>query len=190
MTGRAIILDKDGTLIENDTMSVDPERIRLMPGAGPALSRFARAGFRIAIASNQPGVALGRFPESALHAVHERLSHLLGAWNVRLDGFHYCPHHPEAVVLEYRRQCDCRKPAPGLIHRATSALGVGARHCWMIGDILDDVEAGHRAGCRAILYDSGGETEWRRSTLRTPDFVARDLNVIADFVLAQDGHLA
>jgi histidinol-phosphate phosphatase family protein len=185
----AIFLDKDGTLVENDPMNVDPERIRLMPEAGLALSRLAGAGFRIAVVSNQPGVALGRFAEAALAPVHDRLAVLLAAWNVRLDGFHYCPHHPQGTVAEYRRECECRKPAPGLVTSAAAALDADLGRCWMIGDILDDVEAAHRAGCRAILYDSGGETEWKRSPLRAPEFMARRFSTIADFILARaDSH--
>lgn len=183
MTRRAVFLDKDGTLVENVTMNVDPERIRLTSGATDALRRLRDAGFRFAVVSNQAGVARGIFPESALTAVEARLTELLREHGIRLGGFFYCPHEPSAVVERYRRTCDCRKPAPGLVHRAAAALAVDVTSSWMVGDILDDVEAGRRAGCRSILFDSGGETEWVKSPLREPHFIARSFADVADHIL-------
>jgi histidinol phosphatase-like enzyme len=94
-----------------------------------------------------------------------------------LDGFYYCPHAPDAG-------CDCRKPAPGMLERAAREHGVDLRASWMIGDILDDVEAGRRAGCRTILLDNGNETEWRDGEQRCPDYVARDLAQAAAIIAA------
>jgi histidinol-phosphate phosphatase family protein len=189
MTG-VILLDKDGTLVENVPMNVDPSRIRLMDGAAPALSRLANAGYRIAIVSNQAGVALGHFPERALIAVEARLRELMADCGVPFGGFFYCPHHPNGVVAQYRCVCPCRKPAPGLLVRAMHALSATPLNCWMIGDILDDVEAAHRAGCRGILFDSGGETEWLESPLRVPDFATRALEDAADYILSRARRVA
>jgi D-glycero-D-manno-heptose 1,7-bisphosphate phosphatase len=185
VSGRAVFLDKDGTLIEDIPYNVDLARIRLTPGVDVALARLSHAGFRIVVVSNQPGVAYGRFSEEALVDVEKRLRELLAIRGVPLDGFYYCPHHPEATVARYRRRCGCRKPAPELIRRAAVELRVNLRESWLIGDILDDVEAGHRAGARAVLYDAGGETEWIQAPLRKPDFVAHRFSAIADFVLGE-----
>jgi D-glycero-D-manno-heptose 1,7-bisphosphate phosphatase len=173
---RAVFLDKDGTLIEDVPYNVDPALIRLGAGAAEGLPRLHAAGFLLIVISNQSGVARGLFPEGALRAVHERLGQLLHDLGVRLDGFFYCPHHPGAPLPEYAAACSCRKPEPGLILSAAREHGVDLGRSWLVGDILDDVEAGRRAGCRTVLIDNGNETEWTRTAWRWPDLVARDLD--------------
>jgi histidinol-phosphate phosphatase family protein len=154
---RAVFLDKDGTLVENVPYNVDPERITLAPGAVDAVGRLAEQGYRIIVVSNQPGVALGYFAHTDLQEVGARLAELLPA----LDGFYFCPHAPEAG-------CSCRKPACGMLVRAAREHVVDLRSSWMVGDILDDIEAGRRAGCRTVLVDNGNETEWHLSAARRP----------------------
>jgi D-glycero-D-manno-heptose 1,7-bisphosphate phosphatase len=189
MTAPAIFLDKDGTLVENVPFNVDPDRVRLADGAADALVRLQAAGFRFAVISNQPGVALGLFPERALDTVAVRLRALLGVAGVQLLGFFYCPHHPDGRVARYRTSCRCRKPAPGLVRRAAGRLGADLERSWVVGDILDDVEAGRRAGCRTVLLDGGGESEWAMSAERTPHFVARSFREVADLILAAHEHV-
>jgi D-glycero-D-manno-heptose 1,7-bisphosphate phosphatase len=180
---RVVLLDKDGTLVENVPMNADPARIRLTPGVPDALLRLSAAGFRIAVVSNQSGVAFGHFTEEALRDVEERMRELLAQFAIELDGFFYCPHHPDALVERYRCICNCRKPAPGLLATAATRFHASPERIWMVGDILDDVEAAHRAGCRAILFDSGGETEWMVTPLRRPEFVVTRFEQVADVIL-------
>lgn len=182
---RAAFLDKDGTLIEDVPYNVDPARIRLAPGAGEGLAALHAAGFRLVVVSNQSGVARGLFPVEALDAVRRRLEELLASYDVPLADFLYCPHHPEGTVAAYARPCACRKPAPGMLVRAAGALGLDLPRSWLIGDILDDVEAAHRAGCRAVLLDNGHETEWLPGPFRTPDRRAADLAEAARIILAE-----
>jgi histidinol-phosphate phosphatase family protein len=184
MTSPVVFLDKDGTLVENVPMNVDPRRITLTHGVREALRRLHQRGFRIAVVSNQPGVAHGLFDERALEGVALRVQHLLGAAGVPLGGFFYCPHHPQGRIAAYARRCECRKPAPGLVRRAAARLDADLARSWMVGDILDDVEAGRRAGCRTMLFDSGGETEWVITAGRQPDHVATSFTEVADRILA------
>jgi D-glycero-D-manno-heptose 1,7-bisphosphate phosphatase len=184
MTDRAIFLDKDGTLLENVPYNVEPRLMRLTNRAGEAL-RLLAMHFRLIVISNQSGVAHGYFAESALHGVERRLRQLLAAQRVELSGFYYCPHHPQGQVAAYRQACECRKPLPGMLVKAAAELGVELSHSWMIGDILDDIEAGRRAGCRTVLIDNGGETEWQISQYRQPDFTTGDLYPAAEWILAQ-----
>ena len=177
-----VFIDKDGTLVENVPYNVDPALIRLAPGAERAIPRLAVAGCTLAVVSNQPGVALGRFPESALELVHDRLRELIAELGAKLAGFYYCPHHPDGVVPEYSVHCQCRKPAPGLIERAARDAGASPSGAWLVGDILDDIEAGSRAGCTTILVDNGNETEWMLTPRRRPDYIVRDLDEAADFI--------
>jgi D-glycero-D-manno-heptose 1,7-bisphosphate phosphatase len=86
--------------------------------------------------------------------------------------------------------CDCRKPSPGLLRQAASDGAIDLAASWMIGDILHDVEAGRRAGCRTILLNNSHETEWRLGAYRCPDYLAPDLNVAADIILAVDSGAA
>ncbi len=185
---KAIFLDKDGTLIENVPYNVDPERIRLMPGAVDGLRAWHAAGYKLIVVSNQSGVARGYFSEAALAAVAERLRALLHSEaGVPLAGFYYCPHHPEAAVPEYRRACTCRKPSPGMLLHAAAAQGLTLADSWMVGDILDDVEAGRRAGCRTVLIDNGNETEWVMTPYRRPHLTVHDLARAACLTGARPG---
>ena len=170
----AVFVDKDGTLVEDVPYNVDPARIALAPGAVEAVEKFASSGYRVFVVSNQPGAALGHFREEKLQDVERRLRELL---DDALDGFYYCPHHPDAG-------CRCRKPSPGMLLRAVREHGLALERSWMIGDILDDVEAGRRAGCLTCLIDNGNETEWKTGAFRNPDCIACDLREAANMILA------
>ena len=157
MVAPVVFLDKDGTLVEDVPYSADPARLALLPGVAEGLSRLHAAGYRLAVVTNQSGVARGYFPESALAGVEGRLRVLMAAAGVPLAGFFYCPHHPDGSVPMYAVACDCRKPAPGLILTAAAELGVDPRDCWMVGDKADDVEAGRRAGCLTGQVTGGAD---------------------------------
>jgi histidinol-phosphate phosphatase family protein len=182
MAVKAVFLDKDGTLIENVPYNVQPERMRLTRGAGPALCRLHALGYSLIVVSNQPGMAFGLFGLPALRSVERRLRALLAAEGVPLAGFYFCPHHPRGRVRRYRGACRCRKPEPGLLRSAAAIHEVSLRRSWMVGDILDDVEAGARAGCRTILLDVGNETEWRRGPNRRPGATLPDLPAAAEYI--------
>lgn len=184
---RAIFLDKDGTLLHNVPYNVRPDRMHLAPGAGIALRRFYTLGYALIVVSNQPGVAHGYFDPDALRGVERELRLLFAACGVPLAGFYYCPHHPHGRIARYAIACRCRKPVPGLLLAAATIHDIDLDRSWMIGDILDDVEAGKRAGCRGVLLDVGNETEWRRGPYRHPDFVAASLVSAASKIADPDG---
>lgn len=184
---RAVFLDKDGTLIDNLPYNADPERIRLTKGAGAALKRLQQLGFRLFVVSNQSGIARGLIDDSAMANVFARIEQLLRPDAVALDGFYYCPHWPHGAVARYAHACDCRKPAPGMLLRAAREHQLSLASCWMVGDILDDIEAGRRAGCRTVLIDNGNETEWHAGSLRRPHRHAGDLPHAAQLI-AQSSH--
>ncbi len=177
---RAVFLDKDGTLIDDVPYNADPDRIRLAQGAGAALRRLLQSGFRLFVVSNQSGIARGLFDEAALAAVRDRVAQLLARDDVVLDGFYYCPHAPPSSGAP---ACRCRKPAPGMLLRAAREHGIALEHSWMVGDILDDVEAGRRAGCRTVLIDNGNETAWTPGPLRRPDWRAPGLPQAAALIV-------
>src|SRR5438105_9598454 len=123
------------------------------------------------MSTNQSGIARGYFTETTLGRMHEHLLSQLARLQVRIDGIYYCPHHPDGVIAELAICCDCRKPQPGMLLRAAADLDIDLQRSWFVGDILDDVEAGNRAGCRTILVDLGTEAPPDRA-LRSPSYVA------------------
>jgi D-glycero-D-manno-heptose 1,7-bisphosphate phosphatase len=181
----AVFIDKDGTLVEDVPYNVNPSRIRLTRGAEECLPLLHSLGYRLIVVSNQGGVAHGLFPAKALSAVEERLRELLSGCGVPLAGFYWCPHHPQGKVPAYALPCFCRKPKPGLLIRAAHAQEIDLGRSWMIGDILDDIEAGARAGCRTVLLLNGGETEWVLSPGRLPNHAARDLADAARIIASE-----
>lgn len=183
---RAVFLDKDGTLVENVPYNVDPTAIRLAPGAVEGLASLQGSGYRLFVISNQSGVARGYFDIEALQGVWERLRGLVASYGIELDGWYFCPHLAEGKVARFAMECSCRKPQPGLLRQAAAEHRLDLGQSWMVGDILDDVEAGHRAGCRAVLIDNGNETEWTEGPGRTPDRTARDLSEAATQILLAD----
>jgi D-glycero-D-manno-heptose 1,7-bisphosphate phosphatase len=163
----ALFIDKDGTLVENIPYNADPARLRFMPGALEALANLALAGYALVLVTNQSGLARGYFGRAQFKVLLDALQRRL--WEeagLRLDALMVCPHAPGP---DGAPACLCRKPAPGMLTRAAREHRLDLPASWIVGDTLDDVEAGHRAGCRAALLDSGGETVWRRSPMRTPD---------------------
>ncbi|HZV63845.1 MAG TPA: HAD family hydrolase [Telluria sp.] len=181
---KAVFLDKDGTLIDDIPYNVEPRLITLCSGAGAALRLLARFDYRFFVVSNQPGVAQGRFAEHRLRAVHDRLADLLFREQLSLDAFYYCPHDPAGALAPYAIACSCRKPMPGMLLRAAAEHRIELGASWMIGDILHDVEAGNRAGCRTVLIDNGDETEWRLGARRVPTCIAPDLYAAAAMIVA------
>ncbi|ANN68443.1 D-glycero-alpha-D-manno-heptose-1,7-bisphosphate 7-phosphatase [Bordetella bronchialis] len=178
----AVFLDKDGTLLTDMPYNVDPGRMAWAPGAREGVELLGRLGHPLIVISNQPGVALGHFDEDALGAVRRRLAVMFRVQGARLAGFYYCPHHPQGKNPAYALSCVCRKPMPGLLRLAAADHGIDLRASWFVGDILNDVEAGARAGCHTVLLDNGHETEWVRGRWRTPDDVAPDLFMAARLI--------
>jgi len=182
--GRAVVfVDKDGTLIEDLPYNVDPARIRLAPGARTGMAELGRAGLPLVVITNQSGVARGYFSETDLEAVHRHLAEVVRDAGAELLGFYACPHLPEGVN-EFAIECDCRKPLPGLIHRAAEELAIDPTRSWFIGDTWMDVVAGRAAGCRTILVGPDFRTIPDLPIDQRPDHAARDFLGAAKVVLA------
>jgi D,D-heptose 1,7-bisphosphate phosphatase len=160
--GRAVFLDRDGTLnamcYDEDHGIMDsprrPEQLRPVRGAGAFIARMKQAGFKVLVVTNQPGLAKGTLTEAAHEAVTRRLAEALAAEGASWDGLYVCPHHPapgEGGNPLYAGDCLCRKPLPGLLYRAAREHDIDLASSWMIGDGLNDMQAGRAAGCRTIL---------------------------------------
>ncbi len=143
----AVFLDRDGVLnavhMDGD-VAASPRRLdefKLIDGATESVERLRRAGLVVVVVTNQPDVSRGRMDASELDAMHDLLR-----TSVPVDRIEVCPHSGEDG-------CDCRKPAPGMIHRAASVLGIDLGSSWTVGDRWVDVAAGRSAGTRTILID-------------------------------------
>jgi D-glycero-D-manno-heptose 1,7-bisphosphate phosphatase len=181
----AVFLDKDGTLVEDVPYNVDPARLVFTAGALPALALLAEAGYALVVVTNQPGLASGRFSRSDF-ALLERALMRRGRDEAGVDiaAVYACPHAP---AVGRSPACLCRKPAPGLLRRASLEMRLDLARSWMVGDTLDDIEAGRRAGCRTVLLDVGHETLWRMSPLRTPHHRCGDLFEAAQRIVEATG---
>lgn len=184
----AVFLDKDGTLLENVPYNVDPAKMRFAPGAGEALELLARSPFRLVVVSNQGGVAHGRFAREALHGVERQLRRMFERCGATLDAACWCPHDPAGHVMPYASACLCRKPQPGMLLRAGRELRLDLTRSWMVGDILNDVEAGNRAGCRSVLVDCGNETEWQSAPRRLPYAIVANLYEAAQMIVERHAY--
>jgi D,D-heptose 1,7-bisphosphate phosphatase len=181
-----VFLDKDGTLVVDVPYNVDPAHLRLTSGCGPALRRLRGAGYLLIGVSNQSGLARGLFDIPALDRSITCLQGLLREEGAELDAFYFCPHLPGAAVQAYAQYCSCRKPAAGLLFSAAVQHRIDLQRSWLVGDILDDVEAGRRAGCHTVLVGEN-EREWRDGPLRRPDAIARSLEDAAAAILEAVG---
>jgi D-glycero-D-manno-heptose 1,7-bisphosphate phosphatase len=161
----ALFLDRDGTLVEPRHYPSDPNDLVLNPGIGPLLRTMQRSGWELIVVTNQSGIARGYFTEATLERMHDRLREMFRVWGIELDAIHACPHHVAGVIPHLAVPCRCRKPQPGMLLRAATERGIDLARSWMIGDILDDVEAGRRAGCRTALVDRGTESAPDRPAL-------------------------
>lgn len=167
---RAVLFDRDGTLVVDVPYNGDPELVRPVDGAAAAVARVRAAGLRTGVVSNQSGIGRGLLTRAQVDAVNARVDAELGPFEV----WAYCPHAPH-------ERCACRKPAPGLVLQACEALGVAPEEAVVIGDIGADVVAARRAGAAGILVPT---PVTRPEEVAAADIVAGDLAEAVDLVLA------
>jgi D-glycero-D-manno-heptose 1,7-bisphosphate phosphatase len=183
----AVFMDRDGTLTEEVGYVNHPRRLRLLPRAAQAVRRLNEAGIAAVVVTNQAGIARGYFSEDVLQAVHATLLAQLKDVGAHLDGIYVCTHHPTEGASPYRLDCDCRKPRPGLIHRAAADHGLDLRRSTLVGDRPSDLLAARAAGAAGVLVLTGyglGEWEYRRTTFPVePDHVAEDLLDAVEWVI-------
>jgi D-glycero-D-manno-heptose 1,7-bisphosphate phosphatase len=177
---RAVFLDRDGTINAEQGYLYRAEDCRFLPGVKEAVKRLNGAGFLVVVVTNQSGIARGYYTETDLEKLHRYMEKEFADSGARIDGWYYCPHHPDFPVES--EACDCRKPLPGMLLIAAEELGIDLSSSWMVGDKSADVEAGIAAGCRTILVRTGyGAVE----AAITPEGVpaADDLLTAVDFIL-------
>ena len=176
----AVFLDRDGTLLEEAGYLDRIERLVFFPFAVDAVRLLNRAGLAVVIVTNQSGVGRGMYEESFVLQAHDVISARMQEGGARVDGFYYCPHHPEAEIERYRQACDCRKPAPGMLRRAAADLGLDLSRSFTVGDKWTDVQVGQAAGATGILVRTG----YGRSSEAAPRPGVRPSAVVDDVIAA------
>jgi D-glycero-D-manno-heptose 1,7-bisphosphate phosphatase len=169
---RAVLFDRDGTLVADVPYNGDPGRVRLLPGAARAVELVRSHGLATGVVSNQSGIGRGLLTARQVRRVNERADDLLGG----LDVWTFCPHAPDAG-------CACRKPRPGLILRAAARLGVGPAECVVVGDIAADVLAARAAGARGVLVPNAAtaaEEVKRFASQSAPDLLTAVRGALED----------
>ena len=180
---KLIILDRDGVINEDsDNYIKSAEEWLPISESIEAIARLTKAGFTIAVATNQAGIARGLFDLDALSAMHTKLLLLIEQAGGHIATIAYCPHHPD-------EKCECRKPAPGLVYQIEQYLQVSAKNAWFVGDSLKDLQVAKLCGCQPalVLTGKGEQTflslEMHEDLQSTPVFV--NLAAFADHVLQE-----
>ena len=166
---RFVILDRDGTIIEEREYLSDPEQVTLIPGAGAALRELRRMGYGLIVITNQSGIGRGFFDLGQLQRVHKRLEELLQSEGIHLDGLYVCPHSPDD-------DCACRKPKLGLLQKAGRDLDFSIASSIVIGDKASDIEMGRMAGALTFLARTGYGSQVSTEEVVEPDFIVNDLS--------------
>lgn len=173
----AVFLDRDGTLIAEVGHLGDPDGVAILPGVPEALRRLGDAGYTLVMASNQAGVARGLFTEDDVRAVNARMASMLAEQDARLDALYWCAHHPELTG-----PCECRKPKPGMLHRAAREHHLDLRRSWIVGDHPSDALCGMGVGARAVMVISD-HTHAHDPELPPGVPIVADLSAAADLIL-------
>lgn len=142
----AIFLDRDGTINVDHGYVIEIDDFQFIDGAIEAMQELKKMGFALVVVTNQSGIARGKFTEDQFMRLTEWMDWSLADRDVDLDGIYFCPHHPDAVTEEYRQDCDCRKPKPGMLLEAQEYLNIDMAASYMVGDCAKDMLAGKAAG--------------------------------------------
>jgi D-glycero-D-manno-heptose 1,7-bisphosphate phosphatase len=185
MRTRAVFLDRDGVInpyvFNPEFGTVDsPARaceFSLLQGAGAAINRFNQLGLQVVVISNQPGIAKRKFTLSHLNAITAKMRASVESAGGKIDAIYYCRHHPDSLLPFYRKNCECRKPKPGLLLMAANDCNIDIARSYTVGDGVTDVLAGSAAGTTTIFVSARKCyicDELARHRAR-PDFIVRDL---------------
>lgn len=174
-----VFLDRDGTVNEEMGYINHPDRFIIFPFVAESIRLLKSAGYKVIIITNQSGVARGYFTEELLKTVHQKLQVHLQNEGTGFDALYYCPHHPTEGIAPYRKKCNCRKPAPGMVDKARREFDINMDASIVIGDRYKDVEFGRNLGLRTGMVLTGygkGEYLYQRNTWKSqPDIIGENL---------------
>lgn len=183
----AVFLDRDGTMNDDVGYLGRVDQVRWIPGAMAAVRRFNAAGYLVCVTTNQAGIGRGLFTAADVAAIHAHMDAALAAEGAHVDGWFFCPHHPQAALEAFRQVCACRKPAPGMIHQACERFAIDLARSVVIGDKPLDMGMAAQAGVRGVLVRTGyGAAAEREYGGRVPGaaWIADDLWAASGWLLA------
>lgn len=183
----AVFVDRDGTLLEEAGYLDRLERVVFFPFSIDAIRLLNRAGFAVVVITNQSGVGRGLYEEAFVIRTHEMLAARVAEGGGHIDGFYYCPHHPAADIEAYRIDCECRKPAPGMLRQAAADLAIDLSRSFTVGDKWSDVQVAQAAGASGILVRTGygRDTESAPRAGIAPAAIVDNLAAAAAWILRQ-----
>ncbi len=186
----AVFLDRDGTINREVNYLRHLEDVELLPGAARAIRILNRSGFLVIVVTNQSGIARGLLDVDMLHRINQEIQWRLQQEGAHVDGWYFCPHHPEAAPLPgatrpYTKECRCRKPAPGMVEQAVAEMEIDLSCSFMVGDSLRDMELAQNCGIPGILVRTGhGEDACRKLLGQSTEGLPRPAAVVEDLLEA------
>ncbi len=186
-----MFLDRDGTINVEKNYVYRIEDFEFIEGAPEAIRKLNDAGFAVIVLSNQSGIARGLYTIKDVLALQQHIKNELRKFRAHIDGFFYCPHHPEGIVEQYKTVCACRKPAIGLVQEAEKRFHITRNGSWMIGDSLSDIRMGVKASLKTILVRTGygikTESQLLELSIKT-DYIADNLFSAVEWLTATTIH--
>ena len=180
---KSIFLDRDGIINKDINLLYQKKKVVILPKVKKTLKTLKDMGFLLIVVTNQPTVARGLITEKGVEELNKYVNSKI---DNLVDKFYFCPHHPNADVLKYRKMCDCRKPSPELIFRAAKEFNIELKKSWMIGDMYSDIVAGKNVGCKTILVKSPKNPTiikgWKGYKVKKPDYKVNDISEILNII--------
>lgn len=193
MKNKALFLDRDGIILEmaydleNGYIhtALNPQEVALVHGIIPLLKKAKSLGYKLIVVSNQPNIGLKRMSIANYKKIQEKMEKLLLKNNITLDGQYYCFHHPFAKIKKYKKNCNCRKPKSEMIVQAAKDFDIDLSLSFMIGDGINDVIAGYKAGCKTIFVINtleSGYVSLAQKELKNirADYMAKNVREVQD----------
>lgn len=180
---KAVFLDRDGVIIEDIGYLDECSKVEFLPGVSESIKLLNKNGFKVIVATNQSGVARGYFTEERVKEINGYIQETLAKQGAVIDKTYYCPHYIEGTVEEYRKECRCRKPEPGMLEEAAGEFNIDLKSSFVIGDKISDIEAGYRVGSRTIFLAGKYPLNNEEGDGSMPEYIAADLYEAVSWLL-------
>lgn len=172
----AVFLDRDGVLTREKSYVTSVKELEIFPYTAECVRQMHQKGYYAIVITNQSGVARGLFSEDDLAEMNDYLLAETG-----VDAIYYCPHHPNGKIEKYKRECDCRKPATGLLEAAERDFDIDMSMSWLVGDRAGDILTGKSVGVRTVLLESGYGTAGLEEEVE-PNYILNDLRDVVEIL--------
>ena len=177
-----VFLDRDGVLNEDEGHVHKPEDLRILPNVVNGLLELKSLDFKFIIITNQAGIAKGIYREKDLHKFMQALLEMLATFEIHIEDYYFCPHHPQGKISKFRTFCNCRKPMPGMINKACKDHNVNLESSILIGDKFSDIEAGRLAGLGKLFKVDHTQESSGKKDFSYPYIIVKDILEVAEYL--------